>query len=321
MTCYMNKSIALTALIPFLFAIACGPEEQDQTPDETPDQSGVIDMGTAPEDQGTSPEDQGSTPEDQGTTPEDMGSPSDQGSTPEDIGSSDDQGVPEDMGGEEDLIVIGDLGTPDPEEFPCFEELNQAWPWNTGVTPSGEVTVTDNGGVTTATIAATGGGRMNALNEAFVYVDLDSGTLVNVDDLQALSDTTWDLAFKRVVIRSNAGTSGPGKVAVAKLTETTFDAVTSVPSDASFIVENNTDDQCAVALDPLNTPITVFNQLNADNPTGSQSWYDYGGPGGGLVPSPGVIYLVRNAEDTATFKLEIVSWSSGVFELEWAVVQ
>lgn len=304
---------------------ACGPEDQDANNDTSIDEG--MDMTVQPVDMGSAPQDLGSTPEkDADVAPEDAGTePEDAGAEPEDAGSQPDLAEPEDMGtlpdAEADLIVIGDLGTgPEPEDFPCYEELKQTWPLNTGVTPSGSVTeVSDDGGVKTVAVSATAGGLMNALNEAFVYVDLDTATLVSVDDIDALGDTTWDLAFKRVVIRSNGGSSGIGKVAVAKLSGTTFDQVQSTPSDATFVTEENVDETCTLTLDPINTPYTVFNQLNTDNASGSESWYAYGGPGG-VSPLEEVVYLVRNAEDTVTFKLEIVSWMGGDFSLRWAVL-
>ncbi|MEO1369171.1 MAG: HmuY family protein, partial [Acidobacteriota bacterium] len=46
--------------------------------------------------------------------------------------------------------------------------------------------------------------------EAFVYVDLDTATVL---DASAADGTDWDLAIRRFEIRTNGGTSGAGTVA------------------------------------------------------------------------------------------------------------
>src|SRR5262249_48066599 len=65
--------------------------------------------------------------------------------------------------------------------------------------------------------------------EAWTYFDFESRG--HVEPADAADDPTWDLAVLRFNIKSNGGTSGSGDAAVARLDGTSFDAVTTVPSD------------------------------------------------------------------------------------------
>lgn len=308
----MNRSLFwISCLFTLSSLTACGGGEEDANADTTPQQ----DMAGSVEDMATdTPDaadelDMGAAPEDQGQNPS-----QDQGDVP-------DASSPEDMGEEADIEQIGDLSQPvTPEDFPCFEELEEAWPYNSGVNATAMLSVTDEGGAIRATLDASAGGSMSAPSQAFVYLDLDSATLLELDDYTAYADTRWDLAFKRVVIRSNSGSSGTGAASVARLADTTFEAVTEAPAQAEYWQDLTADETCQLTVDPIMTPYTAFNFLNGDNPTGSESWYSYGGPGG-ISPLPGMIYLVKNAEGTQTFKLELISWMSGVYEVRWAPLQ
>ncbi len=302
MSKFLNYKFIFIASFSALVLAACGPESEETS---------EADMSTTPvEDMGTTPvEDMTTTPEeDQGTTPveEDMGSEP----VEEDMGSE----PAEDM--EPDLDVVGDLGTPEPTDFPCFTELKEAWPLNESVNATGSITADGDAWA----VDAAAGGRMEALNNSFVYVDFDSNSIVETDDVSALTEGTWDIAFKRVAIRINGGTSGEGQARAAKLTDTSFEDVSAVPTDATFVTDESVDAECTLKVDPVSAPYTAFNALNVDNPTGTESWYSYGGPGG-VAPTEGVVYLVENAEGSATYKLAIDSWASGVFTLRWAVVQ
>jgi len=67
--------------------------------------------------------------------------------------------------------------------------------------------------------------------------------------------------------------------------------------------------------DPIGNPWAAINTINQDNPTGSSSWYDYDG---GVSPHAGDVYIIRNDAEGTTYKLEILSWESGVLTVQWA---
>lgn len=289
--------------------VACGSPEQDDPVEDVADsgnqQTDDRDMGQTP-----SPEDASSDTPDVGTPDVGTDEPdlADSGQEEADMGA--------DLGEEEDLTVIGDLGNPEPTDFPCFQELSEAWPLNDTVSASAAVTVSDESASSFA-VDASAGGRMEAIANSFTYVDLDTASVVAIDDVSSLQDLTWDLAFKRVAIRSNGGHSGSGQGSVAKLSGTSFEEVTQAPADTEFVTDESADDSCVVRFDPINAPYTAINLLNVDNPTGTESWYSYGGPGG-LAPTQGDVYVVKNAEGTTSYKVSIDAWEGGVFTLRWA---
>src|SRR5262249_13085021 len=53
---------------------------------------------------------------------------------------------------------------------------------------------------------------------AWVYLSLKTGAKVALGDLDALHSLAWDLAFKRYIVRTNGGDSGPGKGGAIKVT-------------------------------------------------------------------------------------------------------
>lgn len=218
----------------------------------------------------------------------------------------------EDM--EEDIPVFGDMAD-DMKGDERRQIVIKEWPLNDKKAPAGSINVMDENGVYTVTIDATAGGSMAAKENAFVYVDLDEGKQVDITDLESLTDKTWELAFKRYIIRTNSGDSGDGDVELALIENTTFDAVTSAPTDAqAYATDETLDANNMVRVDPIGGLFTAFNVLNEFNPTGSQSWYNYNM---GLSPTPGAVYIIRGTDGGKTFKMQILAWKSGEFQIQW----
>lgn len=107
-----------------------------------------------------------------------------------------------------------------------------------------------------------GRGGGSAVPDSYTYARFTATGLekVYIDDQSALDSTAWDVAVRRYVIRFNSGVSGPSCVTVAQTPDgTTFDSVTSVPTDARFVAENYyTADTCTFSGDPfgLQSPAT-----------------------------------------------------------------
>ena len=162
-------------------------------------------------------------------------------------------------------------------------------------------------------IQATAGGSQAAPNNPFIYLDLDTGQKVEVNDLEAYANTEWDLAFKRYIIRTNSADSGPGNVAVAKRVETTFADVTEAPTEASAYAQDESyDDSCTPVTDPIGSLVSAFNYLNPGKNTGS--WYEYPG----LTPTEGEVYVIDVPGESKTYKMSIDAWESGVYTLRIA---
>ncbi len=222
-------------------------------------------------------------------------------------------------GDEEDVISIGDVGQTNQSDRRCGDTIIHEWPLNDAVT-TGVVSGDEDDGVWELTIDASAGGMSNAANNPFVYISLATAQRVDITDVDSLDDDSWDLAFRRTALRTNSGDSGPGSVSVAKEVNTTFEDVTTAPAASNrYHTDVSLEDNCDPILDSIGNLYTAFNHLNVNNPSGSQSWYDYGSGGGmGVEPVEGDIYAVQIDDRDETYKLEILAWDSGVYTLRFA---
>ena len=226
---------------------------------------------------------------------------------------------PTDMGNnEEDIPTIGDdIGQNTPDDMRRATIIKE-WPLVMKQAAAGSVNSMMAENVFEATIDASAGGSMASRENPFVYLDLETGEQVQLDDIASLDDTVWELGFKRTAIRTNSGDSGVGKTQLAKRSGTTFEAVTQAPTDPNeYTTDETLNAEGELRADPIGTPYTAFNYLNLNNPTGSASWYSYAM---GVSPVVGDIYIVKSATAETHFKVEILSWTSGVFKIRWSAL-
>lgn len=223
---------------------------------------------------------------------------------------------------EDDIPQFGDVDLPDVDDG-CDEAavVRREWPLHAKKT-TGAVTITADAGVFTVVLDASAGGFNQSRNNPFVYLDLDNGgAKVDITDIESLTNTDWELAFKRTAIRTNSEHSGPGAVKTSKEFETTFEAVTTAPDltdPTAWKTDTTVDEMCRVLTDPIGTPQTAFNYLNLFNASGSRSWYQY--VDGQVAPTPGDIYLVKSATSNTIYKLEIQSWRAGTYTIRWSAL-
>jgi hypothetical protein len=230
------------------------------------------------------------------------------------------QDGPDAGSGEDDVLTIGDIGRPQDTEHRCGSGPITEWPLHNRVSVE-LASSTNESGFRQASIAASGGGSMEARNNPFIYFDLESGEKVEITDHASLESQAWDLAFKRVVIRSNGADSGPGGVKMAKVANTTFEAAVAPTTAAAWREDTSFDGDCAPITDPIGNIVTAINYLNFGNDSGSSSWYSYGSGGAsGVSPVEGDVYFVSTPRNGKTYKLEILGWSSGTYTLRWAEV-
>jgi hypothetical protein len=224
-----------------------------------------------------------------------------------------------DAGSDEDVPTIGDdLGGNNSNDG-CDEAaaLVDAWPLNDAVS-TGDVTVVDGA----ATLDASAGGPPAAAMNPFVYFDLDSGAQVEITDLEAVeTNTEWEIGMRRTAFVTNGG-DYPGSVEVARLTGTSFDAVTAadIPADSAFVAEDPVDENCEV-IAPASGFGSVESAMELLNPdTTSGSWYNYsmGAMGPSVEAYPDHVYIIRGTDGGGTYKLGFVSWTSGVYDIQWA---
>lgn len=118
----------------------------------------------------------------------------------------------------------------------------------------------------------------------FTFFSLTNNKVVASTDSNSVN---WDIAFRGTTILTNGGTSGPGGGGAFVYTGT-FDALTSIPADSSFKVDNA----------PTAYAIT----------TGSnKGWYVYDYVNNLITPIPGRVLVIRTATGKYA-KVEILNY-------------
>ena len=181
---------------------------------------------------------------------------------------------------------------------------------------TGAVDSTAAGDATESILDASAGGFGASDGEPYLYVAFGAGTLekIGIDDDAAFDDGSWDLAFKRYVIRANGGDSGTGGVSVAEVAAAALEDVTAAPGDGEFGVDRWTDESCNPVSDGIGGPRTQFSE-----------WYDIADMI--LTPKP-LVYVIRRpgGGDVA---IEIADYyadeedpeKSGVYRVRWAPLE
>lgn len=166
---------------------------------------------------------------------------------------------------------------------------------------TGEVSVLgDSGGVKRIYVDASAGGQGQTSKNPRVYVDLSTGTRVDVDDLGARSSTAWDLAIRRTVLWTNGGDGGPGQGAGTSIAKP-FANVTDAEAKAkapSLAPESFFDAECTPKTDPLGAPLTTFS-----------SWYDYDEATNIPTPNKSTTYVIKGGTGKL-FKVAIESYDA-----------
>ena len=255
---------SLILALSFGLLFACSGDDDNDSTTET--DAGVEDSGT--EDSGT---------EDSGTE------------------DSDTEGDTEDSGTEEDVEDTGE----------CDEE--QAIRDAIGLIDAvsdGEVTVTEEDGITNVTIDASAGGTDEQVNNPYLYFDFDTNARLDITDIEALENMEWDIAFKRTTIRVNGGDSGPNGCAISIESGATWENATQSDDQNSFIQDDFVDGEtCEVTTEAREQIATAFGV-----------WFEFGA---GISPIS-AIYTHYEHTSHAVRKFEIISWSDGVFEVRYA---
>ncbi len=165
---------------------------------------------------------------------------------------------------------------------------------------SGAVTtLSDTGGVKTLFIDASAGGVDAAKNNPWVYVDLATGTRVDLTDKASYTAANWDLALKRPILHTNSGDGGPGGGGAAMLTSKAFDTITVADaSSATFKTESWFDSDCVLQVDAIGSVKTSFD-----------GWYAYDSATTKVTPKAGSVWLVRGSKGDF-YKVELQSYYS-----------
>lgn len=156
---------------------------------------------------------------------------------------------------------------------------------------TGEVAVTTTDNVTSGTIDATAGGVGMSSDNPYIYINLKTGTRVEVTDLEARTSTEWDVALKRASIRTNSGDSGTGGRQTAVVQAATVAEVTAVPADG-------------YKADDFTTADCELDFIGRDEPNSAVGeWYNYDGPTMRLSPKDQVYVIKRSDGSSTAFKV------------------
>ncbi|MEN8718717.1 MAG: HmuY family protein, partial [Oceanococcaceae bacterium] len=140
--------------------------------------------------------------------------------------------------------------------------------------------------------------------QSWVYLDLDSQTQVTPGDPEA--DDSWDIAFSRVNIKLNGGSSGapptglPVIVHADKVTDDSdypWESVTGAPPVSAVPYHQDMRDG-----DEVRYAMTTFpeadGRISPVDGAGDYGWYEYSGhfSGARITPRRNVAYIVRTVE-------------------------
>lgn len=144
-------------------------------------------------------------------------------------------------------------------------------------------------------VDASAGGLGGQDDFPWVYISLATGEAVALSDLEALESNAWDLAFKRFVVRTNSGDSGPGQGGALRV-GLPWDSIDgNTQGDRMLSTESWFDQDCNLTTDDQGELVTTF--------TG---WSEYDQATHVLAPAD-VVYLVQGAGG-ARYKLAILDY-------------
>lgn len=147
-------------------------------------------------------------------------------------------------------------GTPTPR--PCSGALKQSLSLVDEVSSSAVSTVSEGDGERTIYVDASAGGIEGQDQHAWVYISLQTGEAVALTDLEALESKGWDLAFKRFLVRTNSGDSGPGEGGAIRIALDWDQVDASTLGSKTLPGEEWFDADCMLEVDVNNELITSF---------------------------------------------------------------
>lgn len=228
-------------------------------------------------------------------------SSSDSSPTPAaDAGASDaDTNTDIDAGNEpddtEDASTADQQSPDDDASAGCSAAIDQLLAPVDKVSEGAVTTLSDENGTRTIFVDGTAGGAAASASNPRVYLNLETGARVDVTDVAARTETTWDLAIKRPVLFTNGGQVGSGSGGAVLVAKDFADVTAADAESATFVTEEIVDAECAPKVDQTGAMRTSFD-----------AWYDYDGATHHLTPHAGT-WLVKGATGKL-YKIQILSY-------------
>lgn len=201
-------------------------------------------------------------------------------------------------GAEENGTTQGTSEDPGPAWAACSTVREELLAQVDRVSEGAVSVVTETGETRVLYVDASAGGFQAAAENAATYVNLERAERVDVTDFEADSSRDWDLAIKRILIRTNGGDSGVGEGA-SEIFAAEFDEVTSADIDAAALAPDWFLDHetCEATVDPALGGIV----------TPLSDWYQYEEGTMIVTPKPAVL-VVQSADGERLYKLSILDY-------------
>lgn len=179
----------------------------------------------------------------------------------------------------------------------CSAALKQTLSLVDEVSSAAVAILSERGGERELFVDATAGGVSAKDQNPWVYVALANGEAVAITDPQSLESKAWDLGFKRNLIRTNSGDSGPGAGGAIRIALAWDEVDRSTLGSKPLPTEQWFDDQCMLELSDTGDIITTFG-----------AWDEYDQATHVLTPAD-VVYVTAGADGTL-YKLAILDYYS-----------
>mgnify|MGYP001555461197 CR=1 FL=1 len=168
-----------------------------------------------------------------------------------------------DTGASGSSSTTGGTSSVDPTPSACSAALKQSLSLVDDVSTATVSVLSETGEDRTLYIDASVGGLDGQDTHPWVYIDLATGKGVAVTDLDALKSKAWDLAFKRSVVRTNSGDSGPGEGGAIRIALPWDDVDATTLGKKTVPTESWFDADCMLELDASQNLVTTFSGWSA----------------------------------------------------------
>jgi hypothetical protein len=152
-------------------------------------------------------------------------------------------------------------------------------------------------GESTLYVDASAGGIDGGDEYPWVYLSLAEAAGVALSDLEALESAAWDLAFKRFLVRTNGGDSGPGRGGALRI-GLPWDRVDGDTLGSRMVpTEEWFDEDCNLLVDEMGAIVTTYS-----------GWSEYDPATHVLAPADAV--FITRAAGGDLFKVAILDYYS-----------
>ena len=185
-----------------------------------------------------------------------------------------------------------------PTPSACSAALRQSLSLVDEVSTASVAILSESGSERTLYVDASVGGLNNQETRPWIYIAFATGQAVAVTDLEALSSKAWDLAFKRSVVRTNGGDSGPGQGGAIRIALPWGDVDSSTLGGKLLPKESWFDENCEVVRDAAQELVTTFS-----------GWSEYDEANHVVSAAPDVVFVTA-AADGSLYKVALLDYYS-----------